>query len=153
MSALYNFTRSGAGDYSVKPLNLFTYVDVGGTPKNLYATVEDIAEVKLSGNLVVSRVDDKRDSYPGCTADSRLVLAATAATAQEYVNEAYSYLKAILSGTPRYSLWFGVYDVSRKSTVQDHFWHIGSNDFSSFTYNCNCPHEDQGSFAFVCACI
>ena len=94
MSAAYDFTQPGAGDYSIELFNLFTYVDAGGPPKNLHATVEDVAGVRLSHSLVPSRVYNKRADYHGCTVDHMLVLAAAAVGAQGYADEAYTYLKA-----------------------------------------------------------
>lgn len=143
MSASYNFAESSAGDYLIEPSSHFTYVCADGTPKSLYATVEDVAEVKLSGNLTVSRVHDKRAAYPGCTADNRLVLAAAASRAEEYANEAYSYLKSKSSVTPRYKLWFGHYTDARKRIVQTKFLLIASTGFSGFTYNCNCLRNSE----------
>jgi len=46
-------TRTGAGEYIVEPSSLFTYVDANGTPA-----------FKLSGNLAVSRIHEKRASSP-----------------------------------------------------------------------------------------
>jgi len=54
VSAAYGFTRSGAGHYSIKPSNVFVYVGDDRTPKGLYAIVEVVIEVKLSGNLAVA---------------------------------------------------------------------------------------------------
>ena len=147
VSAAYNFTRSGAGDYSIEPSDLFTYVGADGTPRNLYATVEDVAGVKLSGNLAVSRAHDKRASYASCSLSQQAQLMTAADNAQTYANGAFTYLKGISLGTPRYLTWFGSYVQHRKDIVQYNFGKIRSNKFSSFTYSCTCP--DSSSYAYV----
>jgi len=147
----YNFTKSGSGDYSIEPSNLFTYVDADGTPKDLYATVEDAIEVKLSGNLAVSRPHDKRASFVSCSATRQSQINAAASSAQGLANNAHSYLQSISSGTRRYTTWFGAYTASRKSTVQSHFRLINSRQFSGFTYDCTCT--DSGIYAYVCTYI
>jgi len=148
LSAAYNFTRTGAGDYSIEPSNLFTYVAADGTPKNFLATVEDAAEVKLSGTLAVSPVHDKRATFVGCLPARRIQINAAASSAQTYSVRAYSYIRGISSRTLRYTTWFGTYTSSRKSIVQDHFQRISSRQFSSFTYDCStCTAPD--TFAYV----
>ena len=151
MCAAYNFTRSGAGDYTIEPSNLFTYVD--GTPKNLYATIKDIVEVKLSGNLAVSRLLHKRTTFTNCSPISQSQLNIAASNAQKYAINAYSYIKGVLgpSSTPRYTTWFGTYTQHRKDIVQYHFGMIRSNKFSSFTYYCTCP--DSSIYSYVCVYI
>ena len=74
-----------------------------------------------------------------------------AASAQTYATRAYSYLLGISSSTNRYKTWFGTYTASRKSTVQNHFRLINSDQFSSFTYDCACTDPD--TYAYVCAYI
>ena len=124
------------------PLSLFTYVDVHGTPKDLYATVEDVAVVKLTGNLAVPRVNSKRATFNSCspTAQSQLNTAAT--SAQTLAFNAYAYAMAISSGTYWYTRWFGAYDSSRLNTVRSHFELIVGHDFSTFTYDCSCTRSD-----------
>ena len=151
MSAAYNFTRSGAGDYYIEPSNLFTYIDVDGTPKNIHATVRDVAGVKLSGNLTFFRVSDERPrgGYPGCTANDMNMLAAAAETAQDYAYDAYSYLKGIRDSTPLYSFWFGVYSHGRRRIVQEKFRWMNSRRFSNYIYDCNCVDGRPDEPAYV----
>jgi peptidyl-Lys metalloendopeptidase len=151
VSAAYNFTRSGAGDYSIGPSNLFTYVGAGGTPKNLRATVEGIAAVKLSGNLAVSRVHDKRTLFPSCSATMQSKLKTAIVNAQSLAANAYAYLVSISSGTYWYLRWFGAYDPSRLNIVRNHFELISSRDFTGFTYDCSCTTSDY--LAYVCPYI
>jgi len=149
VSTAYDFTRSGAGDYIIKPSNLFTYIDADGTPKNLYATIEDAVKVKLYGKLAVSRVHHKRATFNDCSSSQQSDIELAASNAQVYAKEASGYLTGISSATERYTTWFGTYDGSRKSTVQEHFSLINSRDFSAFAYNCTCT--EASLFAYVCA--
>ena len=154
MSAAYDFTRSGAGGYSIKPSNLFTYVDTGGTLKNLYAAIEYVAEVKLSGNLAVSRrVHDKRDiKFDNCSSGEESVIRDAAFYADIYAIDAYEHLKYISRATPRYRYWFGPDSDARRSLVESHFERISYNKFESFHYICDnsiCPPK-HGAYARAC---
>ena len=151
VSAAYNFTGSGAGDYSIGPSTLFTYVDADGTVKDLDATIGDVVEVNLSGTLAVSRALTKRASFNGCSSTQQTQLNSAAAGAQTYAAKALSYISGISSGTTRYTSWFGVYDSTRKSTVQNHYQLMSSHQYSSFTYDCTCTDAD--TYAYVCAYI
>jgi peptidyl-Lys metalloendopeptidase len=139
---VYNFTRSGAGDYSIVPSNCFTYADADGTPKNLRAIVVDAATVKLSGNLSFSRIHNKRATFPSCSPTMQSLLNTAIANAQSLAFNAYAYAVSISSGTYWYTRWFGTYDASRLSIVQNHFELIADGDFSSFTYDCSCTRPD-----------
>lgn len=151
MSTAYDFTQSGSGDYTIKPSNLFTYVDADGIPKNLYATVQDTAKVKLSGDLA-SRVHNKRATFNGCSVDQQSDINAAASGAQDYSKKTSAYVSGITDSTERYTTWFGEYDDGRRTTVQDHFNLINSRDFSNdFTYDCTCT--DTSVYAYVCAYI
>jgi len=117
----------------------------------LFATVEDAAEVKLSGNLAVPRVHAKLATFVGCPPTNQSLINAAAAAARNYVNNTYSYILGISGGSPRHTTWFGTYTVSRRSTVRIHFQSISSSQFSNFTYDCTCTRN--GTFAYVCAYI
>ena len=118
---------------------------------NLYATVQDSAQVKLSGNLAVSRVHVKRVTYASCAWIDMVLLQNAIDSAQTYVDRACSYIKGLSGTTPRYKAWFGTYTDSRKSTIQDHFRSISSHQFSSFTYDCACTDSDK--LAYACAYV
>ena len=148
MTKAYDFTKSGTGEYSVHPSNRFTIIDADGTPKDIYATVGKTAKIKLSGNLPAPRVHNKRATYDSCSSDEQLQLDTAAEDAQTYANETYSYIADISNSTTRYTTWFGEYDESRKDIVENHFELINGNDFSNFTYDCNCTDVD--TFAYVC---
>jgi len=146
LSGAYNFTRTGAGDYSIKPSNLFTYVDADGIPRGVLADIKS-AKVKLSGNLAVTRAHKKRASFVSCSSTRQTELNTAATNAVNYASDAYSYLVGLTSGKPRYTTWFGNYTSSYASTVETHFSGISSSVFSSFTYDCTCT--DAGTYAYV----
>jgi len=150
VAAAYDFAKSGAGEYSIEPSNFFTYVDGDGTPQDFYATIGNAAKVKLSGGLpeAAPRVHDKRASFNGCSANQQLLLNTAVANAQFYVRNSFLYISRVLSGTPRYTTWFGAYDSTRKNVVRSHFQLISGNNFSSFKYDCTCTKVD--TFAYVC---
>ena len=121
-------------------------------PKDLYATIEDVAEVNLSGTLAVSRVHDKRANYNGCASHRQQAINYAAANAQNYASESYSYLLSMptsLSGTRRYNTWFGTPYANDKYTAETIFKAISSHQFSNFTYDCTRNKPDVS--AYVCA--
>ncbi len=140
---------SGPGQYSIEPSNLFTYVDVDGTTKDIYATVEDAAEVNLSGSLAASVVHDQMIGFVGCTAPRQALIRTAATNAQALSRNGYSYLAGVTTGRARYTTWFGAFLNSRKNVVREHFRLISSRNFSGFTYDCSCTKA--GVFAYVCA--
>lgn len=146
--AAYNFTQSGTGDYSIEPSNLFTYVDADGAPRELYAAVEGIAKVKLSGNLPLSQhIHNRRTGYTGCSAIQQAVINATAYAAQKIAAEAYAYIKNVSGPTPRYTTWFGAYDPARKARVQSVLKRISKNtQFPKLTYHCDCDKDAAGAY-------
>jgi len=150
VSTAYNFARSGAGNYSIEPSNLFTYVGVGGTLKDLYAAVEDIAEVRLSGNLVVPRALDKRGTMIGCSLYQELDIYLAALKAEIYAKNACCFLDSIddRKPPPRHTRWFGKYTFLRKVKVQETFKRMIDYIFGTWSYNCSC---DENVIAYVCS--
>jgi len=150
LSAAYNLTSTGEGVYTIEPSNHFTYIGASGTPVDIHAN-NDASEVKVSGNLFVSR-KQKRASFVGCSASQQSQLNTAAANAQSYAGNAKNYLTSHTSGTPRYTTWFGAYTSPRHSTVADHFTRISSRSFSSFTYDCTlngCPNSNTYAFVYA----
>ena len=126
---------------------------------DLHATIEGIANVKLSDNLVVSRhVHDKRISWrPGsgssssskprfkrCSSLEKTVLGFASEHAQKLLAEAISSLmpdKSRSSYEAKFELWFGGYSESKGHTVRNNLGRISSFfPFSAFTFGCDC-HE------------
>ena len=149
MTKAYDFTKSGTGEYSVEPSNLFTIVDAGGAPKDVYATVGKSTKVKLSGDLPAPRVHDRRATFHSCSSEEQSQLETAAKGAHAYANGAYNHIAGVPGETIRYTTWFGKYDKDRKGVVENHFELIKNDDFSRITYDCTCTDVD--TFAYVCA--
>ena len=156
VSVMYDFTRSGAGGYFIKPSNLFTYVDVGGTLKNLRAAIEGVAEVKLSGDLAVSRrAYGRREGmmFTNCTLGEAEAISDAATEADLSVHNAYFYLRSISSATLRYTGWFGPWDQLRAEHVRTVFAAMLQNGFQRFHYYCHDRYCTPTRDAMVRACI
>ncbi|KAI0072233.1 peptidyl-Lys metalloendopeptidase [Panus rudis PR-1116 ss-1] len=148
LSSAYNFTSSGEGKYTVEANNLFHYINDANEVSQLHADAE-VHTAALKGTLSVAKRSHygKRATFTGCSSSQQSGLNTAASSAQTYAANAYSYLQSHTSATTRYTTWFGTYTSSRHSTVQSHFQHISSNDFSSFHFDCTCT--DSGTYAYV----
>jgi len=158
VSAAYNFTSSGVGNYSIKPSNLFTHVGVGGTPKEIYATVEEIAEVRLSGNLAVSRVLDKRESARlGCSDMRTVIINGVIEIAHIYVDGAIGFIDAMNRADPplRWTTWFGRGHSCRITRIRSVFWLMQDHDvmdgeyggIRTVNFDCNCNRPDVVTYS------
>jgi len=155
VSAAYNFTLSGAGNYSIKPSNLFTYVDVGGSPRDLNATVGDIAEIRLSGNLIVPRVLDRRAiKLNHCSQSQKSDLVAAIREAFRLLVNAIQFLDHMNQANPppRWTTWFGPFMPCKKDFIRSVFVSMISDaGFQKFNYDCSC--NDAASTSFLSAHI
>jgi peptidyl-Lys metalloendopeptidase len=146
VSAAYDFTRSGAGMYSIEPSSLFTYVDGNGITRDFNATVEDVAEVELFGNLAVSRAHDKR-IFLNCDQFQAYSIRKAIEHARGLVVKAHNYLRGINANTldtRRYNTWFGKYTLYRATAVQTTFQQM-LEMFDRLTYECGCCDETSVS--------
>ena len=147
--AAYSFTQSGRRDYFIEPSNLFTYIDADGTPKDLYATVEGIAKVKLSGHPAISRhVHDKRIKSKlevDCKFKQQQIVERAIRRAQDVATAAYSSLKS-KTVPDAYKTWFGAYDSKRKRQVRANFGEVG-DILQKFTYQCGCSALSEEFYA------
>ena len=152
VSTAYNFTRSGAGDYSIEPSNRFTYVDGDGTLKDLYATVGDVARVELSGDLAVSQpVYHKRAPFIGCSPDQAQHIYTTALNAEVLVLRALKYMPGLAGPTPRSEVWLGPWRFPIHEGFRLHLLLIDRSRVSKSLYDCTC--QNIYSFGYVGACI
>ena len=140
VSATYNFTLSGTGNYSIEPSSHFTYLDVNGTLKDLHATVEDIAEVRLSGNLIVSRAFDRR-ALRDCTSIDLIYFAHAIEEARARITDAIAFISQMIDTggdpPPRWKTWFGPRrahcDAGR---VRDVFNNMIEHGLNNLDYRC-----------------
>jgi peptidyl-Lys metalloendopeptidase len=148
LSTTYNFTGTGAGDYTFSAKNQFYLVKDDGSLDTIEAKTVT-SKAKVSGRLAVNRAAklDKRASFPSCTSSRQSLIVTAYGSAGTYASNAYSYLQSHTSATTRYTTWFGTYTSSRHSTVQSHYQKISAQSWSSFTYDCSCT--DSGVYAYV----
>ena len=154
------FTQSGTGDYPIEPPNPFTYVDADDTPKDLYATAEGIAKVKLPGSLAVPRsIHDKRvllgPKIQECAKSDKVDIRAAIREAEEDLASAYSSVRNLKLGdagldTDLFERWFGTYTDGGRSTVKGILSSMKRTvRFSSYTIRCE-PMPDVGYPAEIC---
>ncbi|KAF8759021.1 peptidyl-Lys metalloendopeptidase [Rhizoctonia solani] len=154
LAGVYNFTRSGAGDYKFSAGNVFQYVDSNGQLATVAAEAQS-HKLKVGGSLASFKGAPKHDKsgiarraigYTSCSSTRQSQIATAANSANSYVSSANSYLAGISSGTTRYTTWFGTFTSSRFSTVKSHYSLIGT-DATSTTYDCTCT--ESGTYAYV----
>ncbi|KAF8740052.1 hypothetical protein AX14_008960 [Amanita brunnescens Koide BX004] len=150
LSAAYDFSSLGAGEYTICPSGCLYIADGSGDIVPFSADTEHHI-AKIAGTLARSTADqptiEKRAKFIGCSSSQESEITSAILTATQYAKKAFNYLQAHLSGTPRYATWFGDFTDERRDAVISHFAHIHGNDFSSFTYDCTC--SDPGVFAYV----
>ncbi|CUA74943.1 peptidyl-Lys metalloendopeptidase [Rhizoctonia solani] len=154
LAGVYNFTRSGAGEYKFSAGNVFQYVDSNGQLATVAAETQS-HKLKVGGALASAKGMPNHDrrgisrraiGYTSCTSARQTLIATAANSANSYVSAANSYLAGISSGTTRYTTWFGTFTSARFSTVKSHYSLIGT-DATSTTYDCTCT--DSGTYAYV----
>jgi peptidyl-Lys metalloendopeptidase len=148
----YDFTKPGAGKYTIGARNSFMVVNSDDSVDFIEASVGKKSHSRVAGKLRAARpgVDDaldKRATYVSCSSTRQSQLVTAASSAQSYAAGALSYANSISSGTTRYTTWFGAYSSSNLNTVRSHFSLISSRQFSSFTYDCTCT--ESGTYAYV----
>lgn len=90
MSAAYNLTLSGEGQYDIEANNLFHVVDANNAIVPVYAEAE-AHSAKVQGKLAVAPSTlAKRISYNGCSSSQQSQLVTAASNAQSYAAGAYS---------------------------------------------------------------
>ena len=131
-----SFIQSGGGDHSIKPANHSTYVDADDTPEDLNATVEGIANIKLSGPLAAPRhIHDKRGgpTFRGCTPVEVNDILAAIYTGWKDARRAASGTDKLKMNdnnsnewATKYRRWFGPIIEARRGTVEDMLLYIES---------------------------
>ncbi|KAG9123604.1 hypothetical protein FRC07_014586, partial [Ceratobasidium sp. 392] len=154
LAGVYNFTRSGVGEYKFSAGNVFQYVDASGKLATVAADTQShklnvaglLASFKGAPNHDRSGFARRAIGFTSCTSARQTLITTAANSANTYVANANSYLAGISSGTTRYVTWFGTFTSSRFSTVKSHYSAIGT-DATSTTYDCTCT--DSGTYAYV----
>ncbi|CAE6336404.1 unnamed protein product [Rhizoctonia solani] len=156
LAGVYNFTRSGAGEYkclcsSLPATSSNTLIRTASSLPSLLKLNRTSSRCALASAKGVPNHDRRGISrraigYTSCTSARQTLIATAANSANTYVSAANSYLAGISSGTTRYTTWFGTFTSARFSTVKSHFSSIGT-DATSTTYDCTCT--DSGTYAYV----
>jgi hypothetical protein len=112
----------------------------------LYATVEGVVEVELSGNLAVSRAHDKRGiTFTNCEPWRVRELRRLTNIAKLLAFNARGYVEGMriqLYNYPRYNAWFGCPTPQNMRNVRitlQRIARLGTNRFRDFYYDCLTP--------------
>ncbi|QRW27459.1 peptidyl-Lys metalloendopeptidase [Rhizoctonia solani] len=145
LAGVYNFTRSGAGEYNFSASNISNMI--GGSLVALRHKEKPSRRAMLRRDI----------GYSGCSEAQKSQISTAANFANEYVANATAYLRSISTGTTRYTQWFGTFDSTRFGTVKLHFENIGT-DATSSTYDCGCTqsatyayvYQDRPGYVYLC---
>ncbi|KAB5596496.1 Peptidyl-Lys metalloendopeptidase [Ceratobasidium theobromae] len=147
LAGVYNFTRTGAGEYKASSRAYSRLATVEAeTQSHKFKVGGSLASAKGLPNHGTRGLSRRAIGYTSCTSARQSLIATAANSANTYVANANSYLAGISSGTTRYTTWFGAFSSARFSTVKSHFSLIGT-DATSSTYDCTCT--DSGTYAYV----
>ncbi|CAE6441345.1 unnamed protein product [Rhizoctonia solani] len=154
LAGVYNFTQTGHGEYKIKASDTFDYVDASGNLATLKATTQSSA-FELTGNIIPKRSYSSmlrsRQGGPGfrkCSDSQKKEVMQTIPSAETSITEALSWFNTHSAATPRYTAWFGEYDLSRFDMEKEFFRKIQGKS-SQTTYDCDC--DMQNVFAYVYA--
>ncbi|KAJ1299961.1 hypothetical protein OPQ81_002628 [Rhizoctonia solani] len=157
LAGVYNFTRTGAGDYRIEALDTFEYIDATGKLASLKAVTES-STFTLTENLIPSGTSRSRSRMVGtrqsglrfnhCDESQKKEITEAAASAETSITEVLSWFNTHPTVTPRYKSWFGEYESARFNQVKEHFGKIqGKSPQTAYDCSCNMPHV----FAYVYA--
>ena len=112
LAGVYNFTRSGAGEYKFSAGNIFQYVDASGKLATVAADTQS-HKLKVDGSLASFKGAPNHDrrglarraiGYTSCSSTRQTQIATAANSAVTYAANAVSYLNGISSGTTRWTV-------------------------------------------------
>ncbi|KAH8798715.1 hypothetical protein DL96DRAFT_879904 [Flagelloscypha sp. PMI_526] len=148
LSQSYNFTSSGAGDYTITLKPEFKIVDPdGSTTHSLTATIESTLQTRIENTLVISPAQSlstsKRATMPWCDDSKKAAINTAIYMADKLAKKAYVN---VYNGeeTKLYESWFGKLTPEREAIVLSNFYNIQSSDWNSFSYAC----QTEGYFFF-----
>ena len=167
--------QSGAGDYSIEPSNLFTYVDADGNTKDFYATVGGITKVKLSRDLAAHKRAFKKFNpkkykpkkhkpkkpkpntlgrearFDSCPTHRESEILVIAREAEEIIDKTYAYVKKLKRPTPRFTTWYGSRAGLGMDGIKRHWKKMSKNELTrltTFHYGCSCPKGEKGALVY-----
>ncbi|CAE6455325.1 unnamed protein product [Rhizoctonia solani] len=146
LAGIYNFTRTGTGEYKIEALDTFDYVDEAGRLSSLKAVAEP-SVFELTDHLVPSRPSNSRSrmlrlrqsgpQFNKCNESQKADITQAITDADTYITEVQLYLGTHSAESDRYSTWFGSPNASRFDTVKKHFKSIQGESWNTF-YDCDC---------------
>jgi len=88
-------------------------------------------------------------SFTKCTATQQISLLTARTESSNYATNSLAYLNAGTHG-PRYTTWFGTYDLNRYNTVKTHFAAISNAmDTKPITFNCGCKKRNVYAYVYA----
>ncbi|KAH7322239.1 hypothetical protein B0J17DRAFT_723572 [Rhizoctonia solani] len=156
IARMYNFTRTGAGEYKIEAQDTLNYVDEMGRLASLTA-VSESSIFEITGNLVPSRTSStpsrllrSRQSglrFRKCDEVQQKDITQAVKDAETYIAEAQLYFATHSVETERFSTWFGQYDSTRYDRVRDHFRKIQHESWNTM-YDCNCNMANVYAYVY-----
>ncbi|CAE6460992.1 unnamed protein product [Rhizoctonia solani] len=156
LAGVYNFTRTGTGQYKIEALDTFDYVDEAGRLASLKAVAEP-SVFELTGHLVPSeksgsgsRLLRSRQSglrFNKCSQSQQNDIAQAITDAEAYITEVQLYFGTHNAETERYSTWFGQFDTAHFGKVKDHFGKIQGKSWDTL-YDCDCHMANVYAYVY-----
>lgn len=101
-------------------------LDVDGMTAEDYEAVLEAIERGLDEAATAPVIEALTPTFSGCSASRQSAIITAMNNAQNYADEADSFLANNPSGTARYTRWFGSFSSGRFNTVRSHFTNIRS---------------------------
>ena len=148
------------GDSFSSTLDLGQYYDLSNS--GLYALEYNYDVTALASNKIQFAVEGRTTpflavvpeavtgstSFTKCTASQQTTLISARSNASTYASDSLSYLNTGTHG-PRYTTWFGVYDLNRYNIVKNHFVAISdAMDTKPVTFNCGCKKKNVYAYVY-----
>ncbi|CAE7144933.1 unnamed protein product [Rhizoctonia solani] len=156
LAGVYNFTRTGAGEYKIEAIETFDYVDEAGRLASVKAIVEP-SVFELTEHLVPtgkpgspsrrlwSRQSGLRSNQ--CSESQKQDIRQAITDAETYVAEVQLFLKTHNAETERYSTWFGEFNSTRFDIIKDHFAKIQHKSWNTL-YDCSCNMANVYAYVY-----
>jgi peptidyl-Lys metalloendopeptidase len=119
---------------------------VDGVSLEDYEAVMEAMERGLDEAATAPSLQALTPTFSGCSASRQAAIVTALNNAQNYANEASSFLANNTGSTTRYTRWFGTFSSSRFNTVRSHFTNI-SSAIRTKTFRFFC--ESCSAFAYV----
>lgn len=163
----YDFSKTGAGEYTFTPANRFIAVESDGSLTDIIADISSAPSASLTGNLSATRAlapenlggsEDlraehasglqKRASYrSNCSASRQSTNAGAITAGQSYATKSYNHLVANTSGSTVWTTWFGAFAANRRTLALNSFNRLRSYP-NQWTYDCSCTQTSTYAYIY-----